>query len=517
MKKNAYFCKIIERINIIMNNSLRLNPNRLVAFLEKPAAEFTKSDILKVIEEFHIEMVKFRYLAYDGRLKTLNFVINSYEHIDEVLTSGERVDGSSLFPFLEAGSSDLYVIPRFRTAFLDPFAEIPTLDILCNFYTKDGEPFEMAPEYTLHKASEAFCKATDGMQFQCMGELEYYVIAPKEDAYVPADQKGYHTSEPFCKFENYRVNAMKLIAECGGLIKYGHSEVGNFSNGDLMYEQNEIEFLPTDVEDAADQLVIAKWIMRELGYQYGVTVTFAPKITVGKAGSGMHVHTRVVKDGKNMYVGENGLSEVAHKTIAGILSLAGSLTAFGDTNPTSYFRLVPHQEAPTNICWGDRNRSAMVRVPLGWTKGSGNMMAHCNPMEKKEEVDFSFKQTIELRTPDGSANIYLLLAGMTVAARHGFEMQNAVQYAKDRYVSVNIFDHPEVLERLEVLPDSCAASADLLERDRAIYEEQGIFTPALIDGVLKDLRAYNDRTLRAEIGNDSQKILELVESFIHCG
>jgi glutamine synthetase len=501
----------------MQQKELKLNPNRLVAFLQKPMCEFTKKDILKVIEEMEIEMIKFRYMANDGRLKTLNFVINSLEHADEILTSGERVDGSSLFPFLEAGSSDLYVIPRFRTAFIDPFADIPTLDLLCNFYTKDGEPFEMAPEYTLHKAGEAFRKATGGMEFEVMGELEYYAVAEKDDLYMPADQRGYHASMPFCKFEDFRTEAMKFIAQCGGLIKYGHSEVGNFCVGDTMYEQNEIEFLPTRLEDAADQLVIAKWIMRTLGYMHGITVTFAPKITVGKAGSGMHIHTRITKDGKNMYITPDGLTEVAHKAIAGILRLAGSLTAFGDTNPTSYFRLVPHQEAPTNICWGDRNRSAMVRVPLGWTKGSGNMMAHCNPLEKDDPVDFSYKQTIELRTPDGSANVYLLLAGMAVAARYGFEMEDAVQYAKDRYVSVNIFEHEDVLSRLDVLPDSCAASADVLERDRAIYEKDGIFAPELITAMIETLRSYNDRTLRAEIGNDQEKILALVETFIHCG
>ena len=496
---------------------LKFNPNQLVTFLGKPMKEFTKADILKVIEEFQIEMINFRYMADDGRLHTLNFVIQSMEHADEVLTSGERVDGRSLFPYIEAGNSDLYVIPRFRTAFLDPFAEVPTLDLLCSFYTKDGEPFAMAPEYTLAKAARAFREATGGMEFEVMGELEYYVIAPKEDEYLPEDQHGYHVSTPFCKFEHFRTDAMRMIAAAGGEIKYGHSEVGNFTLGDMMYEQNEIEFLPTNLEAAADQLVIAKWMMRTLAYQYGITVTFAPKITVGKAGSGMHVHTRVSKDGKNMYVGPDGLTDTALRTMAGILSLAGSLTAFGNTNPTSYFRLVPHQEAPTNICWGDRNRSAMVRVPLGWNKGSGNMMAHCNPLEKNTEVDFSHKQTIELRTPDGSANIYLLLAGMTVAARHGFEMENAVQYARDRYVSVNIFEHEEVLSRLDVLPDSCAASADLLERDRAVYEQDGIFAPALIDGIIKGLRSFNDRTLRADIGNDPQKTLELVESFIHCG
>ena len=500
-------------------NSLKLNPNRLVAYLEKPASQFTKADLLRAMEHFEVEMINFRYMAHDGKLKTLNFVINSLEHADNVLSSGERVDGSSLFPFLEAGSSDLYVIPRFRTAFLDPFSEVPTMDILCSFYTKDGEPFEMAPEYTLHKAAQAFAEATDGMEFEAMGELEYYVVADKDELYKTEDQRGYHASAPFCKFEAFRAEAMRLIAQSGGLIKYGHSEVGNFMLGDKMYEQNEIEFLPTHVEDAADQLVIAKWIMRTLAWQgYGMTVTFAPKITVGKAGSGMHIHTRVSKAGKNLYIDANGeRTEVAYKAIAGILDLAGSLTAFGDTNPTSYFRLVPHQEAPTNICWGDRNRSAMVRVPLGWGKGCGNMMADANPLEKRENADFSHKQTIELRTPDGSANVYLLLAGMTVAARHGFEMRDAVQYAKDRYVSVNIFEHEEVLKRLATLPDSCAASADMLEKDRAIYEEKGIFAPALIDATIKELRAYNDRTLRRDIGNDTQKILELVETFMHCG
>mgnify|MGYP002624507270 FL=1 len=496
---------------------LKFNPNPLVTFLEKPMVEFTKADILKVIEEFDIEMINFRYLADDGRLHTLNFVIQSLQHADEVLTSGERVDGSSLFPYIEAGNSDLYVIPRFRTAFIDPFADVPTLDILCSFYNKDGEPFAMAPEYTLQKAGRAFREATGGMQFEVMGELEYYAIAPKDSDYMPEDQHGYHVSMPFCKFEDFRTEAMRLIAEAGGEIKYGHSEVGNFTHGDLMYEQNEIEFLPTSLEAAADQLVIAKWMLRELGYKYGITITFAPKITIGKAGSGLHIHTRVSQDGKNMYVGDDGLSDTALRTMAGILSMAGSLTAFGNTNPTSYFRLVPHQEAPTNICWGDRNRSAMVRVPLGWTKGSGNMMAHANPLERNDEVDFSHKQTIELRTPDGSANIYLLLAGMAVAARHGFEMQDAVQYAKDRYVSVNIFEHEEVLSRLEVLPDSCAASADLLERDRALYEQDGIFAPQLIDGILKGLRAFGDRTLRTDIGSDSEKTLELVNTFIHCG
>ena len=110
-----------------MNQELSMSPNLLVAALQKPASEFTKADIVSYIKENDIRMVNFMYPAADGRLKTLNFVINNEAYLDAILTCGERVDGSSLFPFIEAGSSDLYVVPRFRTAFIEPFSELPTL------------------------------------------------------------------------------------------------------------------------------------------------------------------------------------------------------------------------------------------------------------------------------------------------------------------------------------------------------------------------------------------------------
>ena len=338
-----------------MENELEMNSNLLVEFLQKPSSEFTKADIISFIREKGIKMVNFMYPAGDGRLKTLNFVINNAAYLNAILTCGERVDGSSLFSFIEAGSSDLYVIPRFRTAFVDPFAELPTITMLCSFFNKDGEPLESSPEYTLYKASKAFTEVT-GMEFQAMGELEYYVIAEEEELFPATDQRGYHESGPFAKFNEFRTQCMQYIAQAGGQIKYGHSEVGNFTLNGKIYEQNEIEFLPTKVEEAADQLMIAKWVIRNLAYSYGLDITFAPKITVGKAGSGLHVHMRIMKDGKNQMLADGALSETARKAIAGMMQLAPSITAFGNTNPTSYFRLVPHQEAPTNVCWGDRNR-----------------------------------------------------------------------------------------------------------------------------------------------------------------
>ncbi len=500
-----------------MSKNTSMNPNPLVQYLNKPAEEFTKADIIKYIEDNNVEMINFRYASIDGRLKTLNFVITSREHLETILTCGERVDGSSLFKHIEAGSSDLYVIPRFKTAFLNPFTRIPTIDILCAFYNKDGEPLDSAPEYILRKAHKVLKERT-GYSFEVMGELEYYIISRKDDLFLADDQRGYHESEPFSKWAEFRRDAMLYIAQTGGLIKYGHSEVGNFTLGDMVYEQNEIEFLPTTLEDAADQLLIAKWILRQLAYKHGVTVTFAPKITVGKAGSGMHIHTRLMKDGRNAMIENRKLSDVAKKAIAGYLDLAPSLTAFGNMNPTSYFRLVPHQEAPTNICWGDRNRSVLVRVPLGWT-GKANMIKDVNPLESDEQFDHSMKQTVEFRCPDGSADVYLLLAGLTVAARHGIEMANALEFAEKRYVDVNIFneEYKERLSLLDQLPVCCADSADQLERQANIYMEYNVFPKSMIDGVIKLLKSFNDSHLREEITGNNDAILSLVNKYFHCG
>ncbi|MBQ2430028.1 MAG: glutamine synthetase [Alistipes sp.] len=500
-----------------MYRDLEMSPNRLVAYLGKPCKEFTKADIVRYIKENAIQMVNFMYPAGDGRLKTLNFVINNAAYLDAILTCGERVDGSSLFPFIEAGSSDLYVLPRFSTAFLDPFAEIPTLSMLCSYFNKDGYPLESSPENTLRKACRAFNEVTS-MEFQAMGELEYYVIAPDAEMFPATDQKGYHESAPYAKFNEFRTQCMAYIAQAGGQIKYGHSEVGNFTLDELVYEQNEIEFLPTAALDAADQLMVAKWIIRNLAYKYGYEVTFAPKITAGKAGSGLHIHMRIVKDGKNMMLENGALSEVARKAIAGMMELAPSITAFGNTNPTSYFRLVPHQEAPTNICWGDRNRSVLVRVPLGWTANS-NMSRIANPFEPESHYDTSNKQTVEMRSPDGSADLYQLIAGLAVACRYGFELDNALEIAERTYVNVNIHkaENAAKLEQLAQLPDSCAASADALERQREFFERHGVFSPAMIDGVLKSLRSYNDRTLRSDIEGKPEEMLALVHRYFNCG
>lgn len=496
---------------------LAMNRNHIVSTLRKPASEFSRADIIDYITREGIEMVNFMYPAADGRLKTLNFVINGLEYLETILSTGERVDGSSLFPFIEASRSDLYVIPRYSTAFRDPFAEIPTLSMLCSFFDKDGNPLDSDPRGVLQRACKAF-KAVSGMEFECMGELEFYVIAADPGSFPATDQKGYHESAPFAKFNDFRTKAMSLIASTGGQIKYGHSEVGNFTQKSMVYEQNEIEFLPNPALEAADQLMLAKWVIRNLAAREGLNVTFAPKITVGKAGSGFHIHMRLMKDGENVtQTKDRKLSDEARKVIAGLMTLAPAITAFGNANPTSYFRLVPHQEAPTNICWGDRNRSVLVRVPLGWTSGK-DMCVQTNP-NSPCEIETYGKQTFEMRSPDCSANVYQLMAALCVAARVGFQMENALDVAEKTYVDVNIHaaENAEKLASLNTLPTCCVESAECLERQRAYFEEFDVFAPAMIDDTIKRLSDFDDKHLAEFLQNNPEQMQELVNKYFYCG
>jgi glutamine synthetase len=500
-----------------MDKSIEMSPNKLVKYLKKPATEFTRADIVKYCQENGVEFINLHYCGWDGKLKSLNFVINSLEHLENILAAGERVDGSSLFPFIEAGKSDLYVLPRYKTAFVNPFTDVPTVDLLCSFFDREGEPFESSPQYILHKAHTQFKEVT-GLTMEAMGELEYYIIADDEEMYATPDQKGYHESAPFNKFADLRNEAMRLIAQCGGFIKYGHSEVGNFSQEGKIYEQNEIEFQPTDIEDAADQLVVAKWVMRQLAYQYGVTLTFAPKITVGKAGSGMHVHCKFSKNGQSMMTNNGELTDECRKAIAGYMIAGTSLPAFGNPHPLSFMRLVPHQEAPTSLCWSFSNRSALVRVPLGWLKKM-DMAAKCNPNEKATDKDFSDKQTFEWRASDGFADTYLLLAALCCAARHGFEIPNGLEVAEKTYVGLGVNIHDEknksVQESLEQLPGCCVEAAQELAKDREIYTSRGVFSDNIVDYMIKYLTAFQDETLRQQLDNKS--LLKLVEECIHLG
>ena len=493
-------------------DSLALNPNPLVQELGKPAEKFTRADILRFVRERDIPMLNLRYVGGDGRLKTLNFAIQSAAHLERVLTMGERVDGSSLFDFVDAVSSDLYVVPQLRTAFLNPFNPIPSLDIMCGFYDVNGNPLASAPQQVLRKAQDALEDAT-GCRLEALGELEYYLFSPRESLFPVEPQRGYHEASPFSKWEEVRTEALYHLAQMGCSVKYAHAEVGNFVADGVQAVQQEIEFLPVDVVRAADQMTLAKWVVREVAHSHGIEVSFSPKIAVGQAGSGMHFHTRLMKDGVNQFSEGAGLTDAARKVIGGYLLHAASLTAFGNTVPTSFLRLVPRQEAPTAICWGVRNRSVLVRVPLGWQNLDDRMFRDANPQEGPAGALPNDSQTVELRSPDGSANVHLLLAGVTVAARVGLTDPAMLDYANSRHVSGDASQMAE----LEQLPTSCAEAARRLLAQRSAYEEHGVFPSGLIDSWAQKLIGLGDDTLREDIAEKRVWVEDLVKRYFHVG
>lgn len=492
-----------------MNKGYALT-NPLTLLLNKEPGQFTRADLINVIEQKQIERLTFHYTALDGKLKELKIPVVSRRQAEWVLADGERVDGSSLFKgMVDAALSDLYVMPLYESAFLNPFDEA-SLDFICRYLTKDGELAPFAPDTILHNASELFKQRT-GMELHAMGELEFFLLSePKSPIYVSPKQRGYHASGPFVKSGLILDEMVRYIAQITGAVKYAHSEVGYVESvrSDLeeikqkQAEQLEIEFLPTPVEEAADNLVLARWLIRNVAYRHGCVATFTPKLEEGVAGNGLHIHMDLMQNCRNMMTGEDGkLSMKAKRVIGGLCKYADSLTAFGNTVSSAYLRLVPNQEAPTRICWSDMNRSAMIRVPLGWSKVS-NLAQRLNPQQKDRLEETEGRQTVELRSPDGSALVHLLLAGITMAAEWGMTNSEAIDLAEKLYVSGNIFRDGTLLASLAALPTSCVESSRIVITKRELYEREGVFPPSIIEYVGRMLQMENDE-------NMNQKLVDL--------
>ncbi|NUM79756.1 glutamine synthetase [bacterium] len=483
--------------------------NPICRIVEKNSDQFTRTDLINVIERKHIERITFHYTALDGKLKELKLPITSRAHAERILAEGERVDGSSLFKgMVDAGLSDLYVVPVYKTAFLNPFDE-SSLDFVCRYITPDGQLAPFALDNILHNAYELF-KKNSGLELYALGELEFFLLSSLNDPmYHASKQKGYHASAPFVKNGPILNEMMKYIAQITGSVKYAHSEVGYvehvFSHLEEIRgrqaEQLEIEFLPVPITDAADHLIVARWLMRNVAYKHGSVATFAPKIEEGVAGNGLHIHMELRKNGRNIMRDPAGnLSVEAKKLIGGLCTYADSLTAFGNTVASSYLRLVPDQEAPTRVCWSDLNRSAMIRVPLGWTQ-THHLAKTVNPQETALSGNGTNGQTVELRTPDGSALIHPLLAGIALAVDWGLAHTESIDFAEKLYVKGNIFKDKNLLEQLPVIAKNCVESSKILHEKRKFYERESIFPPSVIDYMIKLLRAENDEILHKSLND----------------
>ena len=487
-----------------MNNYYSLT-NPLCQILDKKNQDFIRTDFLKIITEKQIERITFHYLGLDGKLKELKLPISNKIQAERVLADGERVDGSSLFKgMVDANLSDLYVIPIYKTAFLNPF-DPGSLDFICRYLNASGERAVFAPDNILHRANLLFQKRT-GFEIHALGELEFFLLSNPDVNIFPAQkQRGYHASAPFVKSGEILNEMVSYITQLTGAVKYAHSEVGFIHSvrSDLeelrgkRAEQLEIEFLPTAIEDAGDNLILGRWIIRNVAYRHGCVATFTPKLEEGIAGNGLHIHLELMKNGKNIMIDEQGkLSDPARKLIGGLCEYADTLTAFGNTVSSAYLRLVPNQEAPTRICWSDLNRSAMIRVPLGWSKIS-NLSQKLNRQQKIEYRDPEGRQTVELRSPDGSAIVHLLLAGMTLAAEWGLTNSQSLGIAKKLYTKGNIFQDQKLLRKLPALPGSCVESAERLLQKREMYERDHIFPASVIDYIVQLLKKEADAGMNA--------------------
>jgi glutamine synthetase len=482
--------------------------NPLSRLIDKDRDSFTRDDLIKIIEKKQIERITFHYTGIDGKLKELKLPIVNRRQAEKILTDGERVDGSSLFKGLvDVSVSDLYVVPVYKTAFLNPFYE-GSLDFICRYLTHEGDLAPFAIDNILHNASNLFKKT--GMELYAMGELEFFLISdPTVRIFSGSKQRGYHASEPFVKTGRIMNEMMRQISQITGAVKYAHSEVGYIESvrsnlqeiKGKQAEQLEIEFLPTYVEDAGDHLSLARWLIRNIAYKNGCVATFIPKLEEGVAGNGFHIHAEIMEKGKNRMIDKDGnLSVTAKKLIGGLCHYAGSLTAFGNTVSSAYLRLVPNQEAPTRICWSDLNRSAMIRVPLGWAK-TRNLARRINNQQETDYSDPVGRQTVELRSPDGSAMTHLLLAGIVMAAEWGLTNDASLDYAEKLYVKGNIFKNKKLLNKLPALPRSCVESADLLLKNRALFERENVFPESIIAYVAKLLRNENDRDMNSMLAD----------------
>jgi glutamine synthetase len=481
--------------------------NPVALAIGKCKNDFTREDLIKVILERNIERITFHYTAIDGKIRELRIPIANRKQAELVLAEGERVDGSSLFKgFIDVGSSDLYVVPIYKSAFFNPF-DTGSLDFMCCYLNKDGELAEYTPDNILRKAQQLL-KQNSGLEFHALSELEFYLIGDFDKKIYPQEsQRGYHAAAPYIKGAYMLDEMLRYITQITGCVKYAHNEVGHINNiqsdfdilNGMSAEQKEIEFLLAPVDEMANHIVISSWIIRNVAYKYGFFATFFPKIEIGHAGNGLHFHTALYKDGKNIMTDEKGdLSHEATQLIGGLCHYAPSLTAFGNTTPSSYLRLVPGQEAPTKVCWSEMNRSAMIRVPLAWTK-INNLASKINPQQSGKHDSSESRQTVELRSPDGSANAHLLLSGITMAAEWGLtHKEEAVDLANMSHVSVNI--HASSLEQeLPNLAQSCVESSEKIMQDRSLYERDSIFPPKVISYVAETLRKENDQYLNSRL------------------
>jgi glutamine synthetase len=439
-------------------------------------------EVLSFIKKEGVEMVDVRFCDLPGVMQHFTVPAGSFD--DSVFSDGLGFDGSSIRGFQQIHESDMLLLPDPSSGRLDPFRARKTL--IMNFFIHDPltrEPYSRDPRNVAKKA-EAYLRGTgiadtaffgaeaefyifDSVQYDSTPSGTFYEIDAESAAWntgrdepggnlgnKPRTKGGYFPVSPTDHYADLRDEMAVKLEEAGMVVERGHHEVGSAGQAEINYRFNPLL-------TAADEMMLFKYIIKNTAFEAGKTVTFMPKPVMGDNGSGMHCHMSLWQDGSPLFydeVGYAGLSDTARYYIGGLLHHAPSLLAF--TNPTinSYHRLVPGFEAPVNLVYSQRNRSACIRIPI---TGS-------NPKAKR----------LEFRCPDPSSNPYLAFSAMLMAGLDGIrnKIEPPVPVDKDLYELP-----PEEANDIAQVPASLDAVLDALEADHDFLLEGGVFTPDLIE------------------------------------
>jgi len=452
----------------------RERPRDLAAEVGKPRSSWSVDDLESLFQERRVRGLSLMHVGGDGLPKRLDFVPRDSRQLREIVGAGERADGSSLFPGsgIPAGASDVLLRPRLSTGFLDPFSEIPTLVLLCGHERPDGSPLPQSPDTIVRRAAARLGSAT-GYGLEAFGEVEYFLGRRGDDVDVPEGaDRGYHACAPHVFGEAMRRRALLLLVDMGVPVRYAHAEVGRVEPegpDDLLWEQHEIELAPAPLPEAADAIVLTRWVLRSLARRAGFRFSVDPILAEGHAGNGLHVHFTPTRAGERVAVtGPDGaLSEPARWLIGGLVRRGSATMAFGNRGAGSLLRLSQAKEAPSAITWAALDRSALVRLPAQARAGEGEGRA---------------AGTIEFRLPDGSARPHLLLA-VVVAS-----MIEAAGAKDLEELLAATGGGAGVDRRARPVPRSAGEIADALEDARPVFAAEDGIPSGIVDRALRSLR-----------------------------
>ncbi len=440
----------------------------------------TPKDVIKFASENGARMVDLKFMDFPGMWQ--HFTVPT-SHLDETMfEEGVGFDGSSIRGWQAIHASDMIVLPDPETAVMDPFTAVPTLSLICNILDPiTREQYTRDPRNVAEKA-ESYLKATgiadtayfgpepeffifDDVRFDFQPQCGYYYLDSIEGqwnmgraegpnlGYKSRYKEGYFPVPPTDQFMDIRTEMALILEEMGIKVEAQHHEVATGGQAEI-----DMRFAP--LTKMADHLITYKYVVRNVARKHGKTVTFMPKPLFGDNGSGMHTHQSLWKGGAPLFAGHGyaGLSDLALHYIGGILHHAAALCAFVAPTTNSYKRLVPGYEAPVNLAYSSRNRSAGVRIPM------------YSPSPKAKRV--------EVRFPDNTCNGYLAFAAMLMAGLDGIQnkLDPGPPLDKDIYELP-----PEELAEVPSVPASLGEALDALERDHVFLLMGDVFTEDVIE------------------------------------